>query len=435
MKTYSAYKDSGVDWLGKIPKDWEVASGFQFLYENKSKNKGMIRKQVLSLSYGNIRKKSEEELTGLVPESFETYQFVEKGDIIFRPTDLQNDKVSLRSAMSDYKGIITSAYLNLRLKKTANSRFYHYFFRAIDNNKIIYGLGSGLRQNISYEDFRRFPFPFPFPPKLEQETISNFLDETCGKLDTVVAQKEKMIALLKERKQALIQNAVTRSLNENVPMRDSGVDWIGEIPVGWEVKSLKYILKTKLKYGANESGINYDPDLPRYIRITDFSDSGTLSEENKLSLSWKKGKEYLLEDGDILFARSGATVGKSYQFKKSMSKENHYSFAGYLIKASVDQKQISSDYLNIYTNSGCFNAWKSIIFNKATIENIGADKYSQLPVIIPPKKEQEQIVEYIDTQSQKIDQAVRQQEQAIVKLKEYKASLVDSCVLGKIKVG
>src|SRR5690606_25761212 len=144
---------------------------------------------------------------------------------------------------------------------------------------------------------------------------------------------------------------------------------------------------------------------------------------NKLSLSWKNGKDYLLKDGDILFARSGATVGKSYQFKKSMSQEKHYAFAGYLIKASIDEKQISSDYLNIYTNSECFNAWKSIIFNKATIENIGADKYSQLPVIIPPKKEQDTILKSINEKSQRIDQAVRQLEQTITILKEYKASL------------
>src|SRR5690606_8731296 len=138
-------------------------------------------------------------------------------------------------------------------------------------------------------------------------------------------------------KQALIQKAVTRGLNENVPMKDSDIEWIGEIPENWEVKSLKYMLNEKLKYGANESGIDYDPNLPRYIRITDFSDSGKLSEENKLSLSWKNGKDYLLKDGDILFARSGATVGKSYQFKKSMSQEKHYAFAGYLIKASIDE--------------------------------------------------------------------------------------------------
>ena len=161
MKQYDNYKNSGVEWLGEIPEHWEILPGLSFIYENKDRNKGMVRNTVLSLSYGNIRVKGENELTGLVPESFETYQFVNKGDLIFRPTDLQNDTVSLRSSISEYDGIITNAYLNLRFKSKADSKFYHYFFRSIDNNKIIYGLGSGLRQNISYLDFRRFQFPFP----------------------------------------------------------------------------------------------------------------------------------------------------------------------------------------------------------------------------------------------------------------------------------
>jgi type I restriction enzyme S subunit len=445
FKKYPAYKDSGVEWLGEIPEGWETLPGLSFITEGKDKNKGTKRNNVLSLSYGNIREKADEELTGLVPESFETYQLVNKGDLIFRPTDLQNDKVSLRSSISNYEGIITSAYLNLRIKQKASAKFYHYFFRAIDNNKIIYGLGSGLRQNISYLDFRRFVFPFP--PKKEQTTIANFLDEKTTKIDQVIAQKEQLITLLKERKQIIIQNAVTGKVvwSENkqkmVPLalsgvegKDSGVEWIGEIPKHWEVKKLKYVLNTPLKYGANESGIEYSPDLPRYVRITDFSLDGKLSEDKKLSLSWEAGKNYLLEDGDILFARSGATVGKSYQFKKSMSVENHYSFAGYLIKASPNEEVILSDFINYFTMSGSFENWKSSIFNKATIENIGADKYSELLVVTPPILEQTSIIEYIETQSAKIDEAIALQQTQIEKLKEYKATLIDSAVTGKIKV-
>lgn len=132
---YPAYKDSGVEWLGEIPEGWKALPGLSFICESKVKNTGMKRNTVLSLSYGKIRVKAKKELTGLVPESFETYQFVNKGDIIFRPTDLQNDKVSLRTGISEYEGIITSAYINLRMKSHADNKFYSYLFRAIDNNK------------------------------------------------------------------------------------------------------------------------------------------------------------------------------------------------------------------------------------------------------------------------------------------------------------
>lgn len=220
----------------------------------------------------------------------------------------------------------------------------------------------------------------------------------------------------------------------NVKMKDSGVEWIGEIPEGWEVKRLKYILNGKLKYGANESGIEYDISLPRYVRITDFGQDGKLSEENKLSLNWKQGGEYLLKDGDILFARSGATVGKTYQFKKTMSIEDNYCYAGYLIKAEADEEIILSDFLYLYTNSFLFNKWKDSIFIKATIENIGADKYSVLPVIIPPIQEQIEILKKFQLDNQKITTAISLKEQEIEKLKEYKASLINSAVTGKIKV-
>ena len=161
---------------------------------------------------------------------------------------------------------------------------------------------------------------------------------------------------------------------------------------------------------------------------------GKLNEESKLSLSWKNGGDYLLKDGDILFARSGATVGKTYQFKKSMSIEKDYCFAGYLIKAEANEEIILSDFLYLYTNSELFNKWKDSIFIKATIENIGADKYSQLYVNIPPIKEQKEILLKYQKDSKKIETTITLKQQEIGKIKEYKSSLINSVVTGKVKV-
>jgi type I restriction enzyme S subunit len=147
-----------------------------------------------------------------------------------------------------------------------------------------------------------------------------------------------------------------------------------------------------------------------------------------------KRRDYLLEDGDILFARSGATVGKTYQFKRSMSSEKYYAFAGYLIKAEANEKIILSDYLYLYTNSNLFNKWKESIFNKATIENIGADKYSGLYFTLPPLEEQKRILEQYFVNGSKIDAAIELQQNYIEKLKEYKATLIDSVVTGKVRV-
>ncbi|MDQ9020154.1 restriction endonuclease subunit S [Acinetobacter sichuanensis] len=210
--------------------------------------------------------------------------------------------------------------------------------------------------------------------------------------------------------------------------KDSGVQWLGDIPNDWKVLSLKHILNEPLKYGANEAGIEYAEDLPRYIRITDFNDNGELDDNNKLCLSWRVGKNYLLNDGDILLARSGASVGKSFLFKSKNVKEKFFCFAGYLIKAKVNVNLISSEYLYYYLNSAVFADWKNLIFNKATIENIGADKYANFPIILQSKKEQQKIVAFLDKKTTQIDQAIAIKEQQIALLNERKQIVIQQAV-------
>jgi len=311
------------------------------------------------------------------------------------------------------------------------SKFGFYWFFCAKSYIISMSYGGG-QPNISQELIRSLRVCVP--TLTEQIRITNFLDNKTSQIDNAIAIKQKQIELLKERRQILIHRAVTRGLNPNVKLKDSGIEWIGEIPEHWEVKKLKFLIKGRLKYGANASGIEYNPDLPRYVRITDFGYDGKLSEENKLSLTWSQGLDYLLKDGDILFARSGATVGKSYQFKKTMSLERHSCYAGYLIKAEVNEELILSDFLYLFTNSYIFNNWKDRIFIKSTIENIGADKYSQLYVLLPSITEQIEILGKYCEDDKKISTAIFLKEREIEKLKEYKSILINEAVTGKIKV-
>lgn len=427
---YPTYKDSGVEWLGEIPEHWDLlANKYVFKLKKNLVGKKSCDYTLLSLTLKGIIQRDLDN-GGKFPAEFDTYQEVKKGDFVFCLFDVEETPRCV--GLSDFEGMITGAYTVMEVNQSFDNAFLYYFYLNLDADKRMRPLYTGLRNTISKDNF--FAFKTFVPPKEEQTAIATFLDDKTAKIDRAIAQKEKMIALFKERKQIIIQNAVTKGLDPNAKMKHSGVEWIGDIPEGWEVKRLKFVLKVPLKYGANESGIEYSPDLPRYVRITDFSMEGKLNEDKKLSLPFEIGRQYLLEDGDILFARSGATVGKSYQFKKSMSIETHYSFAGYLIKASPNEEIILSDFLNYYTMTGSFENWKSLIFNKATIENIGADKYSELRVVTPPIHEQTAIVAHIETQSAKIDKAIKLQEQQIEKLKELKSSLIDSAVTGKIKV-
>lgn len=456
IEKYASYKDSGTKWLGGIPTHWEVIR-IKYLFKEINERSKNGDEDLLSVSqYTGVTKTKEQiEIGDLLTNAatLEGYKKVKRGDLVSNIMLAWNGSLGF----SEVDGITSPAYSIYRLLGNNDRRYFHYLLRTELYKSEFKRNSSGViesRLRLYTDDF--FRILSILPPKEEQTAIAQFLDRKTAQIDKAIAQKERLIELLKERRQILIHKAVTKGLNWDLPdegingltdnanpkipkskkskFRHSGVEWIGEIPEHWEVKRLKYCLIGKLKYGANESGVQYDVNLPRYVRITDFGHDGKLSEDSKLSLTWKQGGDYLLKDGDILFARSGATVGKTYQFKKSMSTEENYCYAGYLIKAEPNEQIVLSDFLYLYTNSSLFNRWKDGVFNKATIENIGADKYSQLCVIIPHIEEQKQILERFNRDSKRFDSAISIKEQEIEKLKEYKATLINSAVTGKIKV-
>ena len=241
VKPYSEYKDSGVPWLGEVPAHWTIGPGFSAFREKKVKNTGMIEDQVLSLSYGKIVIKPKEKLHGLVPASFETYQIVDPSDIIIRPTDLQNDWTSLRVGIARDRGIITSAYMCLRAMEPTIPEYGYLLLHAYDLKKIFYGMGSGLRQNLDFSDLKRMPVLTP--PVDEQRAIARFLDHIDRVTRRYIREQRRLIELLEEQKQALIQRAVTRGLDPDVPLKDSGIDWLGKIPKHWKVMRSKFIFR------------------------------------------------------------------------------------------------------------------------------------------------------------------------------------------------
>jgi type I restriction enzyme S subunit len=207
--------------------------------------------------------------------------------------------------------------------------------------------------------------------------------------------------------------------------KDSGIEWIGDIPKHWNLIRLKYLCKSKLMYGANESADFEDPSQPRYIRITDFGDDGKLKDDTFKSLPYEKAESYLLEDGDVLFARSGATVGKTFQFKNY---NGLACFAGYLIKASPNEEMMLSDFIYFYTKSRVYENWKNSIFNQATIQNIGADKYNDLLISLPSIQEQRSIATYLNDKTSQIDTLIEKKQQMIELLKEERAAIINQAV-------
>nr|WP_299205780.1 restriction endonuclease subunit S [uncultured Brumimicrobium sp.] len=430
IQRYTSYKNSGVEWLGEIPEHWQVKPGFTILFESKEKNTGFKENTVLSLSYGNVIIKPKEKLTGLVPESFETYQLVEPGDIIIRPTDLQNDKTSLRTGLAKDKGIITSAYINLRIFKGYSNKYFHYYLHTIDINKVIYGLGSGLRQNISFEDFKRFPFPFP--PLPEQTAIAQFLDDKTTKIDEAIAIKQQQIALLKERKQILIHKAVTRGLNDKVALKDSGVEWIGEIPEHWEVSKLfgladfvrgntpfsKDELLNKGSYVALQYGKTYKVDK------IDENYSFYINDE-----FYKESQ--IVNDGDTILISTSETI-EDLGHSAFYSRNDLGLLGGEQIMLHPYQEKLNGHYL--YFLSKTFSKQLRKFATGIKVFRFNINDLKTIYISLPPLSEQREIANYIETASAKIDTAIGLKEQEIEKLQEYKSSLINSVVTGKVKV-
>lgn len=203
-------KDSGVEWIGQVPEHWEVKPFFALVTELNRKNVGLVETNILSLSYGNIIQKPETRNMGLTPESYETYQIVESGEIVFRFTDLQNDKRSLRSAQVTQRGIITSAYMAVK-PQSIDSTYFAWLMRSYDLCKVFYAMGGGLRQSLKFEDVRRLPVLIP--PVDEQSAITNTINAGTARIDALVEKTEQSITLLKERRSAFITAAVTGQID------------------------------------------------------------------------------------------------------------------------------------------------------------------------------------------------------------------------------
>ena len=200
-------KDSGIEWIGKIPASWDVHPIYSYFTERKHKNSLGREDNLLSLSYGKIIRKDINTNGGLLPESFNTYNIIEAGDIIIRPTDLQNDKRSLRTGLSHEHGIITSAYIALRPNKGVNSRYFHYLLHTYDVQKVFYNMGNGVRQGLNYNEFAKLMVFAPSPT--EQREIADYLDSQCSQVEEAIADKQKQIETLEEYKKTLIYEYVT----------------------------------------------------------------------------------------------------------------------------------------------------------------------------------------------------------------------------------
>ena len=421
MKHYDKYKPSGIDWIGEVPEHWDVMPlkhGADVIMGQSPSGEDIKDEGVTPFMQGNAEFGSKYPHSSYYCDNCSKHSRV--GDIL----------MSVRAPVgelniSDQVYGIGRGLCSIKSEKFDQGFLWFYLQKSKDDFNALAN-GSTFTA-ITVDTLNNYPILLP--PLAEQEAIAAYLDARCADIDKVVATQQKRIALLQELKQSEITQAVTHGLNPDARMKDSGVEWIGMVPEDWELLRFKMLLREKMMYGANEAAECDDPSYPRYIRITDLTDDGKLRDETFKSLEPEKAEPYLLEKGSLLFARSGATVGKTFLFNEDIKA----CFAGYLIKAVFNDSAIP-EYVYYYTQSKVYENWKNSIFIQATIQNIGAEKYANMPFLRPSVEEQQRIIEHLDRRCGEIDKQIGAVTKQIELLREYKQALITEVVTGKRKV-
>ena len=427
FKRYDSYKNSGVEWLGEIPSHWEILKTKYVHKSIKFLNTNRNCDNVLSLTLRGVVNNNIDNPEGLVPKDYATYQIFEKNDLVFKLIDLENISTS-RVGIVHEKGIMSSAYIRLKIGKRSIPKFAYYYYYSLYINNVYNSIGCGVRSTLNPTDLLNIKFPLP--PKDEQEKIASYLDEKIAKIDASINGKEKFIELLKEQKQIIINDAVTKGLNKNAKFKNSGVEWLGEIPSHWEVVRLGSLGIFSKGNGISRNELVAD-GIPAILYGDIYTKYNYQAIEIKNFISTETSlKAVKISENDILLTGSGETkddIGKCVVFK---GKE---AFAGGDIIIFKQDKN-NSTFLAYSLNSSYSIMQKTIMAKGEIIVHIYSSMLKELLLPLPPKSEQEKIVEYIENKISKIDKLLNLEQECIKSLKEYKASLIDSVVTGKVKV-
>jgi len=428
-------KDSGIEWIGEIPKDWEVQR-VKHIFNRKNKKARQEIPIVLSLARNGVRQRDITNNEGQIAESYYNYNVVDIGDLLINPMDLYS---GANCSISYINGVISPAYINLVAKKGSNSRYYDYYFKLQYWLMAFFSYGKGVsfenRWTLNTETLMNYPVICPTYDI--QERIANYLDEKCFKIDEIIAKEETNIKLLEGYKQAITNQVVTRGLDSTSEIKSSHVDWIEKIPSNWQKKRLKQVFKFGkglpiTKANLEDNGvpvISYGQIHSKQNRIIGMSQE-LIRYVNHSYITSNNGS--LVKLGDFIFADTSedlAGCGNNVYINT-----NEKTFAGYHTIILRSQRSVDNRYFGYLFSTDC---WRSQIRKRVSgikLLSITQKILKETTIIYPPIKEQIEIASYLDIKIHIINEIVAKKHQLIEKCTEYKKSLIYEVVTGKKEV-
>lgn len=431
-------KDSGVEWIGQIPKDWEIKRLKNILLERKENNNPIKTKNILSLTNdrgvipysekGKGGNKAKEDLTG--------YRLAYPNDIVLNSMNVIAGSVGL----SKYYGCVSPVYYML-YSNEKNIKYYSYIFKTTVFQRSLFGLGNGIMvkesENGKLNTIRmRIPMEklnsvlLPIPTLEEQEKIANYLDKKISDIDLIIEKTKATIEDYKKYKQSIITEVVTKGLNPNVEMKDSGIEWIGEIPKHWEIKKLRFL--GTCQNGISKSAEYFGKGFP-FVSYGDVYKNYELPLPTNLVESTEKDRElYSVKYGDVFFTRTSETIEEIGFTSTCLKSIENAVFAGFIIRfRPFTLNELYPNFSKYYFRSNIHRKYFVKEMNLVTRASLSQELLKKLPVILPSLEEQQQIVDYLDKKVAEIDNLIAKKESLISEMEEYKKSLIYECVTGK----
>lgn len=413
-----------------LPEDWHLNKLHRVLRVRKGiKNVGMKEDNLLSLSYGRIIRKDIDSAEGLLPESFETYQIVEPGNIVMRLTDLQNDKRSIRQGLVINRGIITSAYDALDVSKDHDPRFWAYTLLALDLAKYYYSLGAGVRQSIKFADF---PNDWIRAPGLKTQTsIADFLDRETARIDQLVEKKERLLEAQKERRLSEVTYLLTNGLKQNVPRKPSGIDWLSDIPAHWEWVRMKdvcrEIIDCKNRTPPQFESTEYLVARTTCIKNGEFNPEGGYFTDKVSFNEWTR--RGIPQENDVLITRE-APMGEACLFPVGAK----LCLGQRMMLYRPDLTLIIPKYIiyTIYSSIG--ENYIGLRRKGSTVGHLRVPEVYNFPCLLPPLEEQADIVRILDARAVRYISLRKLLNQSIARLREFRAALITAAVTGQVDV-